>query len=312
MQGLELSERYWREVGRPALAAACPEAAARWCAGLAGEGSECFGYDDETSRDHDWGPGFCVWLDPEDFARFGAELQRAYDALPRRFAGFERREEPEGAGRVGVLDAGAFYRRFIGLDEPPRTVGQWLALDDEALALCVNGRVFEQPADDAPCRFMAMRAEFEAYYPEDIRLKKLAAHCALAAQAGQYNYARCLRRGEAAAALEALGRFVHHVQAAAFLLNRRYRPYYKWANRALADLPREGMRLAARLDALAAGNPLQQEEAVEEVSGIVIGLLRGEGLSASGSDFLLDHARQVQAAVRHEAIRELPLMVYRV
>ena len=210
MQGLELAERYWNQVGRPALAAACPEAAGRWAAGLVGEGSECFGCDDAISRDHDWGPGFCVWLTAEDHARWGRVLQDAYDRLPRRFEGFERDERPEGAGRVGVFEIGAFYRRFIGLDAPPRTVGQWMALDDEALATCTDGRVFE----DGAGAFTAFREELLAFYPDDIRLKKLAARCALASQAGQYNDPRCVERGDAAAAFAALFRFIDNAQAA--------------------------------------------------------------------------------------------------
>ena len=73
MKGLELSRRYWREVGRPALERDCPQVLESAAAGLAGEGSECFGNDDVISRDHDWGPGFCLWLDRETMARWGRE-----------------------------------------------------------------------------------------------------------------------------------------------------------------------------------------------------------------------------------------------
>lgn len=309
MQGLELAERYWSEVGRPALAAACPEAVGRWAVGLAGEGSECFGFDDALSRDHDWGPGFCVWLAADDFARWGERLQSAYDALPRRFAGFERTERPEGAGRVGVLETGAFYGRFLGIEEPPRTIGQWMALDDEALAACTNGRVFE----DASGAFTAFRAALLAHYPEDIRLKKLAARCALASQAGQYNYPRCRERGNAAATLAALSRFIDNAQAALFLIARRYRPYYKWANRALARLPQPAPDIAALIERMATGDPRAQGEVIGRICALIIGALREEGLARTdGGGFLLTCAQEVQGAVHNDGLRALPLMVYTV
>lgn len=327
MRGLELSRRYWFEVGKPALTQACPQAAERWSVGLAGEGSECFGFDDDLSQDHDWGPGFCVWLDAPDFARFGDALQRAYLGLPHAFMGYERIVCPEGEHRVGVLKTQAFFRRFTGCDEPPRTVGQWMSLDDEALATCTNGQLFE---DRAP-GFRAYREELLRHYPRDIMLKKLAAHLALAGQAGQYNYPRCVRRGDVVAAHQALARFIDNAQAVVFLLNRAYRPYYKWANRALAELPVLGHACAEQIEQLVQGDPLGKAASIERLcgdiarelgrSGAVEGAEGGKGFAedvresletpAGEIPFLVDVAREIQASITRESLRALPLMTFK-
>ena len=56
MRGLELSRRFYEEFGREMVRKEFPEYEERIAAGLVGQGSECFGYDDEVSRDHDFGP----------------------------------------------------------------------------------------------------------------------------------------------------------------------------------------------------------------------------------------------------------------
>ena len=69
MQGLELAKRYYEEVGRPMLERDFPELLPRLAAGLVGEGSECLGFDDELSTDHDFGPAFCLWVPEELYAK---------------------------------------------------------------------------------------------------------------------------------------------------------------------------------------------------------------------------------------------------
>ncbi len=54
MQGLELTRLFFEECGRPMLEEQFPDLLPFLAAGLFGSGSECFGYDDEISRDHDF------------------------------------------------------------------------------------------------------------------------------------------------------------------------------------------------------------------------------------------------------------------
>ena len=109
MNGLELSKLYYQQIGRPMLEEKFAEYLPRLAAGLVGEGSECFGFDDEISRDHDFGPGFCIWLCKEDFDEIGAEMQKAYDSLPKEFMGYSARNtSPRGGGRVGVFEISSF------------------------------------------------------------------------------------------------------------------------------------------------------------------------------------------------------------
>lgn len=114
MKGLELSRRYYQEVGEPALRARFGDRVSRFAAGLVGEGSECFGYDDSISADHDYGPGFCLWLTPEDYETVGKEAQAVYDSLPGEFWA----SPPE--GRLPPQASGWAYGRF-----PTFTPGLW-------------------------------------------------------------------------------------------------------------------------------------------------------------------------------------------
>ena len=58
MRGIELSKKCFFERFLPAVREKLPEAEKRLAAGLVGGGSDCYGYDDEISRDHDFQTDF--------------------------------------------------------------------------------------------------------------------------------------------------------------------------------------------------------------------------------------------------------------
>ena len=64
--GIDSSRRFYENVIAPMIHDDFGEYENRIAVGLVGEGSDCFGYDDFMSRDHDFGTGVCLWLTDED------------------------------------------------------------------------------------------------------------------------------------------------------------------------------------------------------------------------------------------------------
>ena len=126
MKGLELSRAYWEKCALPLFRRELPAFLERAAVGLVGEGSECFGFDDEISQDHDWGPGFCLWLPEGEWAEWQDAVEALLARLPDTYEGFPARMAPaKRMGRVGPLSIEGFYGRFIGMPQPPQTWKQW-------------------------------------------------------------------------------------------------------------------------------------------------------------------------------------------
>lgn len=307
VKGLALSRAFYEEFGAPMIREQFPEYEGRIAAGLAGPGSECFGFDDGVSEDHDFEAGFCLWLTEEDMDAVGFPLSRAYRKLPDSFWGVRKQAQSYfGGNRRGVLEIGEFYSRFLGSPGVPEDWRQWMAIPEYALAEAVNGQVFRDDLGE----FSRIRKTLLAGYPEDVRRKKIAARAALMAQSGQYNFSRCLRHGEPGAAGLALAEFVRASGSMAYLLNNRYAPYYKWLLRGMRGLPILS-DLAGPLEALAAGElraGRQAEETVERVCAQVAEELRRQGLSPGHWDYLEPHAMAVMERIRNGEIRNLHVM----
>ena len=302
MRGLDEARTLYEEYGRPMLHQQFPELEGRVAVGLAGHGSECYGYDDELSRDHDFARGFCLWLTDEDDLRYGVALNRAYRSLPLG-EGSERSALAE--DNCGVRRIAFFYRRYTGSPGAPESWQQWLSLPSSALAEATNGAVFR---DDLGA-FTAIRETLLNCMPEDVRKKKLAARLIEMAQTGQYNYGRCLKHGEAGAAALELADFVRAACGAIYLLEKRHMPYTKWMLRGMEDLPGLG-HLRTALEFLLTGenDPALRQGVVEDICATVAGELRAQGLSDGNWDYLEPHAFAVQGRITNPQIRALHVM----
>ena len=249
MTGLELCRRYYEEYGQPMIAEKFPDYESCIAVGLVGKGSDCFGFDDVLSRDHDFGPRFVLWVTKEVYNQIGKELQAAYENLPTSFMGIDRIETFHGKDRCGVMIIEEFYKNVLGINpvgifaqpeenhasgkEKMDAIKSWLAVQDYALAAAVNGEVFR---DDEGI-FTKYREILQAYYPKAVWYRKIAQTCGLFSQSGQYNLPRMRRRGQFVSAELAKVECMKHAMKLYYLLNRTYAPHDKWLFNGLPENP---------------------------------------------------------------------------
>lgn len=129
-----------------------------------------------------------------------------------------------------------------------------------------------------------------------------------AAQSGQYNYSRSLRRKASYPVYQSLVKFCEDVFSLVFLLNRRYMPFYKWASKAAGSLPVLGAFISQAVEKLLQEEKPQKKEGyIETICARIIEALKGQGLSDSQSDFLLDHGPRVHSLIRDDSLKRLDM-----
>ncbi len=310
MKGIELCERFYYEYGEPMLDVNFGDIKHLLAVGIMGSGSECFGYDDELSQDHDFEPGFCVFLPDESLVDRKTEfaLERAYSKLPKEFMGYKRSPlSPVGGNRHGVMRAASFFKSKTGTADGHIELRDWFFLPEQSLAEATNGKIFF----DGLGEIGKVRQRL-SYMPEDVRLKKLAGNLLTMGQAGQYNYCRCVSRGECAAAQLALAEFVKGTLNVAFLLNKRYIPYYKWSFRALGELPKLSELYAPLEYLLSSGNTDSEvntkKHTVEDICESVISVLCAEGLTEKSGSAIEAYAYAVNNKINDAEIRNLHIL----
>lgn len=307
MKGIEISKAYFEEYGQPMLEKDFHNVLPYLCVGMVGSGSDCYGFDDEISRDHDFEPGFCIFIPDEEIIDRRTEflLERAFAKLPKEFMGLKRSlVSPVGGRRNGVIKFSEFYTNKIGCSDGNLSVHDWLTVPESYLFEATNGEIFF----DNYGKFTEIRNRI-MNMPEDIRLKKLAGNLLLMAQSGQYNYSRCLSHGETGAAQLAVIEFVNAAMKTVYLLNKKYMPYYKWSFRAMRSLELFSTFSDSFEYLLTSENDSETAEVkvgvIEDIASMIIGYLIENNMTKAICGDLEKHAYSINNSIADPNIRNM-------
>lgn len=254
LSNMERSRQFYEQYGRAMIHNEFPEYESRIAVGLVGEGSDCFGFDDEISADHDYAPGFCMWLTNEDYEKVGARLQQAYDRLLERVYQYKTVDRFL-KDRRGALTIKEFYENMLRVNGEYHDITAfpyWNCSEDK-LAAATNGQVFR---DDLGI-FTGMRNKLREHYPEEVFRRKLAQEMHEFSQYAQSNYPRMMARGDQLTANLCINKAVESAMNMCYLMHREYAPYYKWKRKGLNSLSNNA-EFRAYLDEIAV-TPCQKE-----------------------------------------------------
>lgn len=330
---LERSKAFYEQYGKAMIRTYFPDYEDRIAVGLVGEGSDCFGFDDLISEDHDYGIGFCMWLIQEDYEKIGEALQQQYNRLVMTYAEEIVSNEAKNcdrflADRRGVFSINRFYNGLLGSSydfEHVFSKGNratlykelensfWKEFDTYGgeirewnFATVTNGEVFE----DTLGLFTAVRDSLLAYYPEKFWRRKLAQRLHEFSQYAQSNYPRMMARRDEITAGLCIAKAVEAVMDIVYLLEKKYAPYYKWKKKGLEALSM-GKRVLPLLDKAAtysnqrkawegvkynAALINQQDDYVvlfEKIAGVLLEELKRQNLVYGRDYFMENYVNQI-------------------
>lgn len=235
------SRAFFEEIVRPLLEQHFPAETKSMAAGFFGYGSEVLGLDDAYSTDHHFGLRVNALLPQATLDSRGSEIENMLAAgLPQDWRGRSLREGYTRTKGVALASLEHHLLSTIGLDHPPRTNTEWLSIPEEDITHVIAGEVWHDPSG----RFTAVREALKAYYPEPVRLRRLAHWCRYFSGMGVYALKRALLRDNMLYSSTTFARSLRWGVQMAFMLDRTYYPYDKWLTAMFHRLPRMGKRLA--------------------------------------------------------------------
>ena len=119
-----------------------------------------------------------------------------------------------------------------------------------------------------------------------------------------------MAHGENSAAKLALSEFVKNCIEIVFLLNRKHMPYYKWAFRAMRELPVLGESATILESLLAKSSDYKLVcDTIEQFCALVAGEMKKQGISSADSDYLESHAININERISDHTLRNMPIML---
>ncbi|MBS1180704.1 MAG: hypothetical protein H6Q99_584 [Proteobacteria bacterium] len=243
MKGIELSHLFYRNVVRPWLNKTFPDL--RHDAGLFGYGSELLGFDDDMSRDHNWGPRVQLVIGKADFEASAPAIVNGFDTVkPQSFLGepigYRSRPHPpivadDALGHpnhgLEVFTADGILRTRLALAaHTPLDGPTWLSLSEQRLLELTAGEIFHHGLGE-----LARLRDTFGHCPRDVVLYKLAAQWRRIADEQAF-VGRAGHVGDDLGSRIIAARLVRDVMQLCFLLEGRYPPYAKWFGSAFARL----------------------------------------------------------------------------
>lgn len=310
VNGLTLSREYFTTKATPSLQRNFGELFPRLAAGLVGNGSQCFGYDDEISCDHDWGIDFYIWTTDAD-KKYIPDLLDWKSRLLSEYPPETKNNRSVYSKKIDVMTCGDFYTQLIGVPNGPHTLLEWRRVPEENFAIVVNGEIFIDGAGE----FTNTRNYLLKYYPEDIRKKKISSCCMILAQTGQYNLMRTAKRNDRVTLRIIISRFIESAISMVFLLNKTFKPFYKWAYKQMKELPVLGIEVGSILYKLAniegfnKDSINNQYSCISEICNLFIKEMRKQKLAFSNDWFLTFHGEEIRNSIEDEFLRSLPAQI---
>lgn len=222
------------EVSRPIIDRALPGVG--YLAARLGSGSDVLGFDDDRSRDHDFGCRLTVLVDEQHQALL-ATLDAALDAeLPEEVAGWPTRFatswDSQVRHKIDLHTVHDFVASRVGFDlRDPLHPAEWLCLTGQSVLEVTGGPVFHDSTEYYSTVKAALR-----WYPEDPWRYVLAAGWARLGQELPL-VGRTGELGDDSGSRIVAARLCRDITHLSFVVARTWMPYPKWIGKALKTLP---------------------------------------------------------------------------